>query len=282
MLSCMSCRAETSNGLALCDLCRRKAELALDLLPVYFRNLTRWRPGRAGSRTVPSSREPSLGPSPRGDRVFRALDDASNDLVTWVRKLANGRPTVAGIHPVEPIFGDLTYADEHEQIRLICWGFTRHQTSIATLDWCGDFVAALARHEATLRILTEDVAPGWYAGGCKTCDAGVYVVPGLTWVTCNGCGTTTAARDHAEVILQEARGWVAGPKQIAATLVALIDSEPSVEKLHARIRRWSHLGWLDAIQAERYATKCYRLGEVHDLVVGQGSAPTRPKKLTAV
>lgn len=262
MLTCMSCRAETSNGLALCALCIRKAELALDLLPIYFRNLTRWRPGRAGSRAVPGSREPSLGASPRGDRVFRALDDASNDLVTWVRELVNGRPTVASIHPTEPIFGDLTYADEHEQVRLICWGFARHLTSIATLDWCGDFVHALARHEATLRILTEDVAPGWYAGGCKTCDAGVYVVPGLTWVTCNGCGATTAARDHAEVILTEAAEWVATPKRLAETLVALLDTEQSVESLRKRIAIWGERGFIPVHQADRYAIRRYRLADV--------------------
>src|SRR5690606_34165725 len=115
------------------------------------RNLSRWRPGRAGSRSVPASREPSLGRDARSDRVFRALDDAGNDLVTWVRALTDARPEVLHVHPLEPIFGDLTYADEHEQVRLLCVGFTRHLTSIATLDWCGEFIRDLAKHEELLR-----------------------------------------------------------------------------------------------------------------------------------
>src|SRR5690606_15579209 len=85
MIHCLSpdCGAETTNGLALCDLCQSKARLVLAVLPTYLRNLSRWRPGRAGSRPVPASREPS-GPSVgKGDRVEQALDAASNELGTW-------------------------------------------------------------------------------------------------------------------------------------------------------------------------------------------------------
>lgn len=263
MITCLHCKdAETTNGLALCELCREFARSCLTYLPAYFRNLSRWRPGRAGSRSVPASREPSLGRDARSDRVFRALDDAGNDLVTWVQAFTDARPEVLRAMPVEPIFGDLTYADEHEQVRLLCEGFTRHLTSIGTLDWCGEFVRALAKHEELLRTLTEDVAPGWYAGGCKRCNGGIYVMPGLTWVTCRGCGTTTAARDHAETILEESANWVATPKRLAETLVALLDNEPSVESLRKRIAIWGEREFIPVHQAGRYGVRRYRLADV--------------------
>ena len=44
MIRCLHCAAETSNGLALCDLCRRAAETCLEFIPIYFGNLARWRP----------------------------------------------------------------------------------------------------------------------------------------------------------------------------------------------------------------------------------------------
>jgi hypothetical protein len=56
MIDCKHCGATTSNGLALCELSQMAAAKSLEFLPVYFRNLARWRPGRAGSRPVPGSR----------------------------------------------------------------------------------------------------------------------------------------------------------------------------------------------------------------------------------
>lgn len=282
MIRCLSCRAETTNGLALCAMCIRSAELKLQYIGIYYRNLSRWSPGNAkSSRPVPGSREPARPNPGTGDRVGRALDEANNMLTTRAREYADDRPSAPT--PMQ----EMTTATAADVVVTLCTYFAEHLTSISTLNWAGDLVHDLDHHEVTLRTLTEQVAPGWYAGGCRRCGSGTYVVPGLTWVTCGGCGATTYARDHLDVVLDEARGWAARPKALAEAIVALVDTEPSVEKLNDRIRRWSHLGWLEAVRRtdERgrpIGIKRYRLGDVLDLALGHTDAPTRPKRTTAV
>lgn len=244
-MKCLSCSAEVTNGLALCELCQHYVKTALPYMAVYFRNLSRWKPGRAGSRPVPGSREPSGVATARDDRVWDALDGASNAMTTWARCLADDRPgRIAAT--IERI---LTF-DEERCFRLLCALFERRLVTVATLGWAGDFVNGIDEHETTLRALTERVVPGWYAGGCRQpigfddegaalrCGMATYVVPGLTWVTCSGCGVTTYARDHLEYVLDEARGWVSTPRRIAGALVALLDNETDVERLWERMRRW--------------------------------------------
>ena len=208
------------------------------------------------------------------DRISNALDETGADLVGWARKLEDDRG-------VELPHGD----GEAAQTVAVCALLSEHLTSISTLDWAGEFVAALGRIEGWLSGLTERYVPGWYAGGCRQCGCGTYVVPGLTWVTCGGCGTTTYARDHLEVVLDEASEWIAKPKAIAETLVALMDSEPSVDRLYGRIRKWESLGWLTArrrldADGDPVGPKRYRLGDVFDLVTGRADAPTRPMRMT--
>src|SRR5690606_37617654 len=189
-----------------------------------------------------------------------------------------------------PILLDEMSADLPDEVQVVTRlsaYFEEHLTSITTLDWCGEFVRTLSQHEVTLRLLTERVAPGWYAGGCRSCGSGTYVVPGITWVTCGGCGATTYARDHLEVVLNEARDWVARPKALAEAVVALVDSEQSVVKLNERIRRWSHLEWLQPVRPldERgrpTGIKSYRFGDVLDLALGVADAPTRPKGVASM
>jgi len=271
VIRCLHCRAETFNGLALCELCQRKVAADLEFLPVYFRNLARWRPGRTGLRSVPGSREPSEGTN-GDDKVSRAMDEASNALTTWARALADARPYPARL------LDRLNAADvtEAETVRWLCLGFERFLTSLATLDWCGEFVAEIGYHEMALRGLTEAVAPGWYAGGCRQCTESTYVVPGLTWVTCRHCGTTTYARDHLETILDEARGWVARPMRLAEAVVALVDTEMSVPRLHKRISKWGERERIEAfrrldVDGDEVGPKRFRLGDVLDLLFAEGS-----------
>jgi hypothetical protein len=99
MIKCLHCGAETSNGLALCDLCQRAAVINLEFLPVYFRNLARWRPGRAGSRPVPGSRvlyDGEVRGDGTGDRISDRLDETANGLIGWARMLATTGPTSRG------------------------------------------------------------------------------------------------------------------------------------------------------------------------------------------
>lgn len=271
MIRCLHCHAETSNGLALCDLCRRYVGECLDYLPVYFRNLARWRPGRAGSRPVPGSRvlyDGTTRGAGTGDRISDTLDEALTMLMTSARSLVKDRPGFPRpLTLTDAVLCDdlaTAYADDLNDDRarlaaLLCEGFEQHLTSIATTDWCGELVREVGHHEARLRKLTETSVPGWYAGACRQvvgfdsegaavrCEASTYVMPGLTWVRCGRCGASTAARDHLEVVLSEARGWVARPKALAEAVVALVDTEPSVPKLYDRIRQWAKRGDLEAV-----------------------------------
>lgn len=243
MIRCLHCSAETNNGLALCELCQRFANDALAYLPIYFRNLARWRPGRAGSRPVPGSRvlydgtERSGG---TGDRISDTLDETFNALTTWARALVDARgPRLGRLLDRLARARSEERIDEAEAVAWLCVGFRRFLTSVATLDWCGEFVRDLAEHEERLRKLTETALPGWYAGACQHCRVSTYVMPSLTWVTCGGCGTTTHVQAHIEIVLAEAREWVARPKALAEAVVALVDTEPSVPRMYDRIRRWA-------------------------------------------
>lgn len=289
MIRCLSCGAESTNGLALCDLCQRRANAYLEFIPVHFRNLSRWRPGRAGSRPTPGSREPAdLVNSTSGDQVSRALDETGNALTTRARELEKDRDlTCPG--------GDT----EADQAASVCRFLAQNLTSISTLDWCGDLVTELGQMEGRLNYLTQRFAPGWYAGACQTCEAPTYVVPGLTWVTCvrlatvtddegkphtvdRGCGATTYARDHIDVMLAEAGDWVERPRRIAEAVVALLDTEQSADRLVERIEKWDQRGQIKSTRrrdkdGDPTGPKMVRLGDVLDRLASEGQTRTGPR-----
>lgn len=270
-MNCKSCDATTTNGLALCESCRIAAAVIFEFVPVYFRNLARWRPGRAGSRTVPSSREPrDPSTSITADPVMQALNTAGADMTTWAKRLNTDR----GVTVPEQ-------GDEAATVAALCRLFTEHLTSIATLEWCGEFLQSMSNHEMVLRQLTERVAPGWYAGGCKQCGYATHVIPDLTWVTCGSCGATTYARDHLDTIMDEARGWVARPRPMAEVLVALVDTELSVVRLYERIKKWEQREKITGIrrldeEGDEVGPKRYRLGDVLDRLLSEGSTRLHP------
>lgn len=287
MIRCLHCGADTSNGLALCELCRRLAESIFAMLPVYFRNLSRQRrPGRPNGTLGTSGEWLIRQGETEGSRVAAALERVANDLDTWARALTDDRDIL-------PNEGDT----EAETVVALCVFLETNLTSIATLEWAGQFVRDMARHERTLRALTESIVPGWYAGACRQvtgrtmegdtfrCGVDLFVVPGLTWVTCHGCGSTTYARDHLDAVLDEAADWTARPKVVAETLVALLDTEASVPRLYDRIRKWESLGWLVASRrldadGDPIGPKLYRLGDVFKLATGRADAPTREQRMT--
>ena len=274
-MNCLSCGAETTNGLALCGLCQRKAIVDLDYLPVYFRNLSRWRPGRSGtSRPVPGSRVLYDGMergSGTGDRISDRLDEAANALTTSARELVDDRPHLARLLDRLALARAEERIDEAEAVAWLCKGFARKLTTVATLGWAGDFVRDLSHHEAVLRGLTEQLIPGWYAGACRRCGFATYVVPGLSWVSCGGCGATTYARDHLDTIIAEARGWVAPPMRLAEAAVALVDTEMSVPRLYERIKKWGQREQIDTVRPHDYAPRRHRFGEVLDRLFSEGA-----------
>lgn len=274
-MNCRYCQAETTNGLALCERCQIAASVYLEFLPVHFRNLARWRPGQAGSRPVPGSRIPKGVIPERGDAVGNALNEVGGDLDTWATCLVDDR----GV--------DIPAAEgEASIVRVLCWAFSENLTSIATLEWAGEFVRALTVHEARLRKLAERFVPGWYAGACRQCGTSTHVVPGQTWVTCGGCGAATYARDHLETVLDEARSWVAPPMRLAEAVVALVDTELSVPRLYERIKKWGQRDKVECVRSldrdgDPIGAKRYRMGEVLDLLQREGSTRTSPVEAQA-
>jgi hypothetical protein len=299
-MRCLHCGAETSNGLALCDLCQRKAVSCLEFLPIYFRNLARWRPGRAGSRQVPGSRvlwdgtERGIG---TGDRISDSCDEVLTALIGWARVLVEDHAFARPLTMVNAVLSDDLSDDvaEHlvdnpaEAAAWMCIGLEFHLVSIATREWCGELVRDLSHQEERLRALTETSVPGWYAGTCRRrrtlegdlCGTPTYVVPGLTWVTCEGCGTTTYARDHLDNVIDEARDWVAPPMRLAEALVALVDTEMSVPRLHKRIVKWGDRKHIEVVRrvdsdGDPIGPKRYRLGQVLTRLLSEGATRAEP------
>lgn len=273
-MKCLHCGAMNTNGLALCDLSQRYAADLLEHLPIHFRNLARQRrPGRPnGSVGGVGGRSFGEGGSAS---VVAALGRVEADVSGWAKALADDRVL------------DIPEGDtEVETFTLICQWFIERLTTIATLEWAGEFVGQIERAEKSLRRVTETTMPGWYAGACRqptgrdmegnehTCGADIHVMPGLTWVTCRRCGTTTHAADHLPAILEEASDWTARPKLLAEALVALT-TEQSVVRLYERIKKWEQRGKVvgrrrvDA-EGDEVGPKKYRLGDVLELLEKEG------------
>lgn len=225
---CRSCHATTTNGLNACQTCRARLTVDLEFIPIYFRNLARWRPAYAGSRPVPGSRVLWMGNNtPSTDRIGDALDHCHELLTSWATKLEDktGLCVLSGDTPAASVV-------------VLCHYLTENVDNLVTFDWVGDVITGTHDTATALLSYTETLIPGWYAGQCAGCTTDTFVVPGLTWVTCRGCGRTTYARDHLDTILTEAGDWVATPKRLAEAVVALIDTETSVELVRDRIRHW--------------------------------------------
>ena len=291
MRTCDHCGAETSHGLALCSTCQGALLYLLEFVPVYFRNLSRWRPSIATSdrkrtksenlvdtmaRIVDTGETKGLGRPASwkavrtDDRVPRLLDESHADLTGWARMLADDRPQLARV------IGRILTMDAEPSVRLLCALLTKRVMTLTTLPWVRDLVHGVSEMERRLRVETERSVPGWYAGGCKRCGTKTFVVPGLTWVTCQGCGASTAARDHLEVILDEAREWVARPMRLAEALVALVDTEQSVPRLYERIHKWGKRGTVTPVVMMRRA-------HVFDLLMTRGATHVAAREsVTAV
>jgi hypothetical protein len=280
--------------------------MLLEYLPIYFRNLSRWRPSIATSdrkktksenlvdtmasiidtgETKGLGRPASWKAASTDDRVPRLLDESHADLTGWLEALADDRPQLA------PVIARILRMDQDPVVRLGCALLTKYVATLTTLPWVRDLVTGVMTMHRRLETETTRSAPGWYAGACRKCRIDTFVVPGLTWVTCQGCGTTTAARDHLEVILDEAREWVARPRPLAEALVALLDTEESVPRLYERIKRWgqsdrqkitpvvamrrAHVFDLETetiiVGEEQVGHARYRFGEVFDLLMSKGA-----------
>lgn len=291
MIRCLHCNATTSNGLTLCEACQARALVDLEFLPVYFRNLARWRrPGRPNG---------SLGSA--GQWMLREGDTDTNHLEPALARAHATLITLALKLDIDVPRGDT----EADAFAALCGLLEDSIHRIAATEHAGRFVRDIARHERILRDLTEALVPGWYAGACQqpsgrdmegnqhVCGANTYVVPGLTWVTCPRCGTTTHASDHVDVVLAEAADWIAPPMRLAEAIVVLVDTEHSVDRLYKRISKWGETRKRKVVRDGEEITlttppkipstrsldeagdpigpKLYRLGDVLDRLANEGA-----------
>lgn len=290
MTRCGFCGAQLDTGATLCRLCQGKASTILEYLPVYFGNLARWRPGRTTTRQVPGSRVLWDGAIRigSGDRISDTLAAADIALLKWANIIVTHRPYLGRLLYRLTAARAAETIDTAGAVAWLCAGMTRHLDAIATLTNAGQFVRDLDHHETRLRALTESYIPGWYAGSCRRCSSPTYVVPGLTWVTCGMCGTTSHAADHLDIVLTEARSWVAPPMRLAEAVVALVDTEPSIPRLYERIKKWGQRERITTHRAvdtdgDEIGPNRYRLGDVLDLLAVEGATPiTTPGKRASV
>lgn len=270
-MNCLHCGATTSNGLGLCELATYAASEALGQrgIVVHFTNLSRQRKparpnGSLGGRGTWLIKRGEVS----GSKIDHALALASNDLETWAKALADDRPQYEMPEQADT---------EAATVAILCASLAEHLTTIACLEWAGQFVRDVVRHYAALRELTRTVIPGWYAGSCRLCtDGEMRVVPGDKLASCRNCGATTFARDHIDAVLDEARGWTAPPKRLAEAIVALVDTETSVERLRKRITNWGNREQLEVVRrrdsdGDPTGPRCYRFGETFDRLMAEGA-----------
>ncbi|MGZ6589339.1 MAG: hypothetical protein ACXVHX_34355, partial [Solirubrobacteraceae bacterium] len=197
-MNCLHCSATVDNGMALCETCRAALMVRLEWVPVHFANLSRlYTPGRPnGSFGGGSGGYGGLFDEDGNEirfvreggglaQVQNALSLAHADLIGWARALADDRPQL------EVAIEGIGQLGEREFVAAFCNLLSVNATTLLTLPWCGTLLTGLIRMERRLGRLTDQWVPGWYAGRCQRCETRCYVEPGVTWVTCSGCGVTT-------------------------------------------------------------------------------------------
>lgn len=266
-LKCLNCTAAT-NGVVLCKRCRTTLEVSLQNVATYhgglfsLGNLTT----RLGKRSGPSDPTGSLAGTVKAEpAVEAAAAETTNMLSTWCRVLVDDR---AGL--VLP--GD-TVVETSAFLR-------RNARSIATLEWAGELVRETLALERKLHRLVSQGQGHWYAGICAArtgdpsnptvddwCPQDLFVHPGQSYIRCRSCGHSWSVAERRAQILEQARETLLPVAVIARAAVSLLDGEPSVQRLEARLRKMVERGQLEIIDVQVFdgrPRRVYQLGEVID------------------
>lgn len=298
-MNCTHCSAPTE--LALCDRCDQTLRVALDTVAAYYRDCLRIEPGSARARVQSAyhSAPPPISAT-RVDAISRAILAVDNSISGWCRILINDIPDIESVPP-------------HSTPKAVEW-LASHRASIRTLPWAGELLRDALACEQTLRRVLDQAGSGWYAGTCgnplggerihdgascacachqsgmvcdldchpddvviaQTCDRPLYVVPGSRWVTCPGCGRAWAADERRAAVIAEVRDRVAPASVAAQLIVGWLDTEPSVERVVDRIRKWAERGRLVRATTQVHDGKtvpAYRIGDVLDLLATPTPTP---------
>lgn len=270
MIRCLSCGAESSNGLTFCDRCRETFTVACVNVAAYFADVDRIRPGeRVKVRSAYRSSPPPGVDAPR-DPISDALDYVATIVYGWCQNLEDDRGA-SGLPATT---------------ELRCGWLEHHRDSIATLEWAGECLRELLDCERMLRRILDKADTGRYAGVCGNeigrqevdgevspvyCARHLYGTVGTAWVTCPECGRCWDGEERRERMRKDAANELAPVRTIARIVVELTD-EPSVERLIRRIEKWVDRGQLPDYGVrvlDGRPRRVYRIGDVLRLVAGE-------------
>lgn len=234
-MNCLSCTAEVTNGLALCDRCQSTLRVALTNVAAYYADVDRIQPGqrvkvRSAYRSTPPPETKAAV-----DRVSEALNDAAFVIIGWAKNLADDRPT----------------SRIPSSLSAICGWLESHVASIATLEWAGVCLTEVRDTERALKRILDKADTGQFAGICENeigreevdgesvpllCQRGLYSGQSK-WVTCPECGRCWDAETRRKVMKAQAEDRVA-PVRVLAKIVVGMTTEVSEEKLIRSIENW--------------------------------------------
>jgi hypothetical protein len=266
---CMSCTAEVTNGLALCDRCQQTMRTCFVNVAAYYADVDRIQPGqRVRVRSAYQSAPP---PEVKAavDRVSEALNDAAFVVIGWAKNLADDRPT----------------SDIPSSFGTICGWLESHVASIATLEWAAVCLDEVRATERALKRILDKADTGQFAGVCENevgrenvdgesvplvCQRGLYSTQSSKWVTCPECGRCWDAESRRTMMRARLEDEKLPVRELAR-VAARLTSEQSTEKLTRRIEHWvrhDRLVCYGTRVINGQPRKTYRVGDVIALVVG--------------
>jgi len=306
-LKCLHCSAPSTNGTVLCKKCLTTVEHALANVGAYHADLLglgaevvriRSRGGVSDPTGTAASRADARPPADAPD--FAAAETKSM-LVTWTRVLIDDRPQLAYPHDtVKSLTGflarhlrtiaTLEWADELARDSLTYEQRLRRIIERSKGRWyagvCAAELEAARVHDSRSCIcachLGADRACD-IEGGCGReyptipavyCSRGLYAQPGSTYVKCPECGAQWRVSERRHILLEEARETLLPVSVIARAALTLLDDEPSLAKLDARLRQWVKRGELEDYGVRvilGQPRRVYRLGDVIDTLTRQAS-----------
>lgn len=270
MTECMNCRAQVTNGVALCESCQQTLRIACVNTAAFYTDALRIQPGQRVKVRSAYQSTPPPAVAVSFDPVTIATGHVDAIVVGWVRNLQDDRPTIG--EPPADIAKALGWLESHIP-------------SINTLEWAAECLREMVECEQTLQRLLDKADTGWHAGICgneigravndddevetATCPRTLYGTVGTRWVRCPECGRTWDAEQRRETMMAEARDQAAPVTVIARVVVGLIDGEVSEHRLTRRIEKWIDRGKLRDVGVRVIGgrpRRVYNLGEVFDLV----------------
>lgn len=303
-MNCAHCTAPTQ-GTTLCNRCKQTLRTALDNTASYHADLLAVGDHTPRIRTRrPGHADPVLTAlttdhTPHPDDPDQAAAETRNTLTTWARVLEEEH----GIDlPADTVRALVAHLIRH--LRTICCADWAGEIMRDMLDlerrllriiergrgrWYAGICSAIVRDERPHDGLSCACAchngPGHPCdidGGCgldsdtvagEVCERDLYTIPGRSYVRCPDCHTQHSVSQRRAVLLREARETLLPLSTIAHVGSALLDDEPSVERLAKRLRKWTDRGDLIWAGDDGAGTRLYRVGDVLDLMLSRAADP---------